>query len=796
MKTFFIRFSQKKIAILLLFILNCFFLIAQPKPVESLTRADILSMSFDELSVYPLEDIMRIADVVGVSIDDLFNMLLNKDVSIASKHDESYFETPLSTSVLTAEDIERSGALSIPEALRLVPGIIVREKTNGNYDVHIRSSNNIAGQLSLFSENTMTLVMLDGRVVYTYTTGGTFWEMLPIGMSDIERIEVIRGAASAMYGANAVTGVINIITKNSASEKVSVEANVTTGGLFGSSNSPAVGGVSSQYLSALFNVNEKLKFRVSGNYNYRERTQSEIFFYATEPLNLINSSFAYYPVDSMVIWGVDPKMIRDPKKGMQAYGINGLMSYTINDDIKFDLTAGAQNSDVISTNLDLYFFAHTSRHISTQYVNLRSTVYGVNLQADYTWGEANPAEGIPGLWADMEYFNLNVDYNFRWNTLNINPGFYFAFNTLNSSPYTSVNQSYFSEKKLLRSFAPSVRLDYKPFKKLRFIGGLRLEKNKFPDKPYLTWQIIGNYLPHETGLIRAVYSRANRSPFMIDTHTDASVRIDLSDKSETRYTEIRMMGDKNLKLAVADMYELGYRQKIGKHILLNLELFHSRIKDLNTADLDELKVKIDRIDKIAPDYLSYQFRNIKEVQAQTGGTAEIGVVVNNNLNFRVWGTLQHTQIIDHNNSAPTLFTLGKALFSDYFFHNNQYLDADGYFHITGSDIAPEYADMKARSTPSVYGGYELNWQIAKKFSFFSNGYGFTKQTYTNQFTPTETLAAHISSKMLFNGKISYHFIEKATISISVNNILNDTSQEFGFMDSVGTQWYLGFNCKF
>jgi iron complex outermembrane receptor protein len=395
-----------------------------------------MTMSFDELSAYSLEDQMKMAGIAGISFDELFNLMLNKDVSIASKQTESFFDTPLSTSVLTAEEIERAGVLSVPEAMRLIPGVMVFERTNGNYDVQLRNSNNIAGQQSLFAENTMTLVMLDGRIVFNYITGGMFWETLPVGISEVERIEVIRGAASVMYGSNAVNGVINIITKKESSEKVSVEANVKAGNYFNSSNTLTMRSVNNHSLAALFNVNEKLKFKVSGNYSYRERRQTDIYFYLTQNLQFNEAlSNAYYPVDSVIIHGADPKeMYTNPNIGLQAYGVNGMASYTVNDKIDFLLTTGIQQSQVISSNLDLYFFAHTERDMQTQYVNLHSKIYDFNIQTNYTWGNGNLARGIPFFQGDWGIFNTNIDYSYQWNNLNINPGFAMSFNTLDGSP--------------------------------------------------------------------------------------------------------------------------------------------------------------------------------------------------------------------------------------------------------------------------------------------------------------------------------------------------------------------------
>ncbi|MDR0814932.1 MAG: TonB-dependent receptor plug domain-containing protein, partial [Bacteroidales bacterium] len=555
-----------------------------------MTQENILAMSFDELSAYPLEDIVKISELVGIPIDDLFNMLLNKDVAIASKRDESYFDTPLSTSVLTAEDIQRSGALSIPEVLRLLPGVIVREKTNGNYDVHIRGSNNIAGQQSLFSENTMTLVMIDGRTVYSFLTGGTFWEALSIGVSDIERIEVIRGAASAMYGANAVTGVINIITKKSAGDRVCIEANTSLGGIFNGASPVNGRGAGHQSLSLLNNVNEKFKYRISGNYNYRDRAQSDIFYYLTHPVAADGISARYYPVDSAVIQGMDPeKMFKDSNRGLQSFGVNGLVSYTINENVQFDLTAGIQNSTAISSNLDLYFFAHSERQSALQYVNLQSKIYDFNIHTDYTWGWGNIAGGSPGLRTDQSNFNFDIEYSHQWSRVTISPGLNFSYITNNGESHPE-NQSYFKGTQVLYSIAPSIRADYKPVEKLRLSGALRLESNKVPEKPYLTWQLLGNYKFNEGSLVRAVYSRANQSPFMLNANSNSSVFME-NPMVGNLPVEIRMTGEKDLKLVVADMYELGYRQRIGKRILLNVELFHSQMKNFGMPEPEEMRLQ-------------------------------------------------------------------------------------------------------------------------------------------------------------------------------------------------------------
>jgi len=134
---------------------------------------------------------------------DLEN-LLDQVVVTASRRAQKSNEAPVATYVVTAEDIRRFGAATIPDALRLVPGLEVMSPSLTNASVSARGLNEIAA-------NTM-MVLIDGRSVYAEFNGLVLWEMLPIDLNDVESIEVTRSPASALYGANALAGVINIIT--------------------------------------------------------------------------------------------------------------------------------------------------------------------------------------------------------------------------------------------------------------------------------------------------------------------------------------------------------------------------------------------------------------------------------------------------------------------------------------------------------------------------------------------------------------------------------------------------------
>ncbi len=132
----------------------------------------------------------------------------NFDIFSLSKKKESAFDAPSATYILAAEDIRRAGITSIPEALRLVPGVQVSKIDGNKWAISMRGFDN------QFSNK--LLVLIDGRTVYTPLFSGVFWDIHDYVIEDIEKIEVVRGPGGTIWGANAVNGVINIITKNAA----------------------------------------------------------------------------------------------------------------------------------------------------------------------------------------------------------------------------------------------------------------------------------------------------------------------------------------------------------------------------------------------------------------------------------------------------------------------------------------------------------------------------------------------------------------------------------------------------
>ncbi len=146
-------------------------------------------------------------DLTSLQIEDLMKI----QVTSATKSAQNLSSVPGAIYVITHEDIRRSGALNIPDLLRAVPGVQVAQITSHKWAITIRGFNGLyANKL---------LVLIDGRSLYNPSFAGVYWDDQDVNLDDVERVEVIRGPGGAIWGANAVNGVINIITKHSKDTK-------------------------------------------------------------------------------------------------------------------------------------------------------------------------------------------------------------------------------------------------------------------------------------------------------------------------------------------------------------------------------------------------------------------------------------------------------------------------------------------------------------------------------------------------------------------------------------------------
>ena len=736
------HFKPLTVAFLVIFgLFNVPNLIAQEVEPQ---KATIETYTQDELLEMPLEDLMALVKKFKLSsLEELYARVLNPEIETASKFSEKYFNAPLSTSVVTSEEIMASGALNIPEALRLVPGLIVRQKTNGNYDVHIRGNDNIpSGQTSFYSENSLTLVMIDYRPVYNHFQGGTFWESLPINLENIDRIEIIYGPSSALYGPNAVSGVIHIFTKKQTKEGLQSHVQLQYG-----TNSSQDAQANIAYKKDQFTV------RITANYQKLNRFSDEYYLFDNY-LDTIKKG-RYIPSDSLSYFIQDAQdKFPTPSLASNKMASNLYLNYE-DDDGGIFFSTGIQQSDIQSVFLDTREFALTGRRNQSMYSNLRYLYKGLTFNASYNTGVQNLALGYPSYEFRFGNFQTNIDYLFRWKGLKILPGFNYQDVFYDDQKYLEKDEiGIFNGKQKLSNTAISLRLDYSLFQKWRLTGAIRWEWFSLPNKKYLSYQLTSSYKIDNKSNLRFVYSKANRGPFMWDHHVNFT--------KESQFDDINLIFNYNknpeLKLLEMHMLELGFRSKLLKNISTDFNFFYNKTKNYNLPEVN--------ISQTNPNnyHIDVQQENLPLISEQMGISIALEAIISRSLQVKMFGTLQQT-------------TLDKL---------------DSYYLIDDHTAIVVEDDSKIhKSTPKFTGGINLNYIFKKKLMANADLYYLSQQEFY-----TYDGYKEINAKAILNMKISYMFWRKYQLFISGRNILNNTDYEFIFSDKVGSEFLLGLSFNF
>ena len=795
---------------------------AQEIDFENVTKEEIVNMSYAQLLEMEFEDVMKLATKMGVSMDELYEMLLNKDVSSASKKVESSFEAPLSTTVLSNDEIVASGARNIEEALRLVPGMIVREKTTGNFDIHIRGFDNVpSDNLFLYSENSLSLVMIDGRQVYNYVNGGTFWETLPVDIADVDRIEVVRGPASALYGANAASGVINIITKQPDSEKLGVNGSYQMGSL----------ATKIANLSLGQSVNEKFGYRVSGNYQYMERTTDKLYaldldsmFAVPDLFSLADPSFPWLKVTAPRD-GDGSVKYANPHKARDRWAVNGFIFYEPSKNLSTRLSFGKQYSDVLTSTFGDQVSPLSTRISNTSYVDLQAKTYGFNIQANYNFGWQNIIVGDEGFKVDMNTFNSSLEYDAQWKNLSIRPGIYYQETTQNDLPYLSEpGKGFLNDKRSLNVFSGSLRADYK-IADFRLIGALRAEKYNVNDNMYLPFQLTASYNLKDKHFFRINYGRANRSPFLADTY--ANYNWDREARSFP--SNIHFKGKENLNLAKVDMIEVGYRVKPAKNIQVDIEAFYAKAQDFGYLSPDSVVGNFSLVDSALynynhpiygpikilqpvpapgiPETVQMAYQNTEIISIQKGITVNLGWVVNEDLMFKFYGTYQETKLENYYPYSTDEIIGEMTMQAGASLQQGQNIigpTQTTFFQPAGFDPYPSMlaysstrpgstvAEKDHKATPSFYGGFSVDYKaLKKKLRFFVSSYFYSEQELQNQYGTYD-----IPAKFLLNTKVSYKVYKNNALFFNARNMLNNSSAEFATMDQTQGIYMAGIDIQF
>ncbi len=776
---------------------------------NNFTRDDIMDMDYNDMMDIDFEILLMLSQKMEMSLAEFQKMLLNPSQYISSKKKEESFTSPLSISVISSKEITESGATCIPEILRLSPGIIVREKTNGNYDVHIRGLDNIPMEQTLASSiNTKTLVMIDGRLVYNYFQGGTLWNALPIGVFDIERIEIIRGASSALYGSNAVTGVINIITKKSNSKKLKLNVNFQNG----NTNANILN------ISMGKKFGKKFGARLSGNFQNADRFQTDYFCFAEEH---------EVPLDSLIIHGVPnyvigtdsfPKhyqrvkntlysIFPDVNYSKQQTGSNAFLYYNFNKNIKLDLSFGIQHAKWQSIYIENNVTPYSFNESRTDYFDFKMKLWDFNFKINRIKGYYDVYKGYDGYKYDIDAFTYDIDYNFNKGNFFLYSGLNFQSSFYDDKKYTKNikrRSGFLNGKHEIKIAALTLRADYKFLDdKLRFVLGMRAETyNKFNvdyfsfglkkmiddykeiiEDALPSWQFASSYEIDKNNFIHFSISTANQSPFMFDTYSNfftSEIESFLIDESENILIipfEIYINGNNDLELLKTTNYEIGFRNKLRSNIYTDIEFFYSKTDNFSIPIIDTafIDIRSEEITKDTVFVIKKKFKNVQLESHQFGVSGSVNIVFSKKFTLKLFSSFQNTFLTGVN--PITLFEYSQEIYED--------LEEE------------ELLTKENNSTPSYYGGFNLSFYPTKKIYINLNTYFYGNQNFSYKSSDEMNLFDYdINEKIIFNLKIDYKFYKNHSIFFNARNLFGDSRREFPFADRNKGTYLLGLNLNF
>lgn len=712
-------------------------------------------------SAFTLVSMLLFASLSHAQTDSLAKLLeipieqlLDVPIYSVSKSAEKTFDVTRTSAVVTRGQIRKAGCRSIAEALRLVPGVIVREQTNGNYDVHLRGLDNIPPNSNLhFFSNSTTLVMIDNRPVYNYLHGGTFWDALPIGLNDIEQIEVVFGPADATYGPNAVSGVINIITRKPKKKGWYGVGNAQYGNYKSLVSGASIG----------YKPGNKFSFVLSGNYTQLGRTQADYYDIAQN---------RYVVLDSVVAVKNNPLKNTDqayPHRDIayQPAGYNAFINYAPGDKTQLSLSLGGQhsyNQDEFGTGLTFI----TPSNSSTKYAQIKGNVHNFSFMLSEMFGTQAPVIGLRTWQWNLRTTDANAEYIITGiKHLTIIPGFSYRTATYDDSKYinTSINEGLWNGSATNSNIAGSLRLDYRVFdNKLRLTAGTRTDFFTTPKRAYPSIQVAATYRIDDKNILRAMVGSANRTPLLFDLFANSDLEPPRGANAPTQPTLLQVRGNKNIELLSANCYEVGYRTRIHKGLTIDACAYYFMAKDFSDVVIDSGKVN-----SAGVLVESLDLNNL------TVHTRQLGATISVNWDIKKWDirpfvSVQRTWLIDYSPYRNTAAAVPQPI-NNFDPANNNIYSGMG-------------TTQRSLATPTVYGGAYVNWAINNKWNANVTAYFFSDQTQLESSNLIYMKAndprgqQDVNAKLLLNAVVGFKPTPTLYTFVNIRNMLNNRSVEF------------------
>lgn len=462
--------------------------------------------------------------------------LMDIRVTSVSKRPQKLSESAAAIFVLTQEDIRRSGMNSIPELLRMVPGLDVAQVDGNVWAISSRGFNN--------RYTNKLLVLIDGRSVYTTTSAGVNWDVQNLVLEDVERIEVIRGSGGTLWGANAVNGVINIITR---------DARDTQGGLV------TAGAGNIGQTDGAFRYGAKWGdsgyFRIYGQGFNRGNFPDATGASSHDAWNGKQGGFRLdstpSPDDTIMLQG---------------------NYYEVNSDSRLIHTTLTPPSNILEDNTD----RNRGGHLMMHWQRRLSDDSDMSLQAYYDradrWRTAAEDESVETYDLDFQHrFRLTSSQRLIWGL---------GYRRVESQFQNVFTVSFLPANRRTELFSAFVQDEVALRENLQLTVGSKFEHNSFTGFEYqpnlrLAWE------PWRNQTLWAAVSRAVRMPALVDN----DIRVILAAAPGAPPSLIALLGNPDFKSEELTAFEMGYRGEVSRQFTLDVAGFYNRYHNLGTSDL-------------------------------------------------------------------------------------------------------------------------------------------------------------------------------------------------------------------
>ena len=462
---------------------------------------------------------------------NIFSLIEEETVSTAARREQPISQAPSNVYVITAEDIRQSGAPDIPTVLRRVPGLEVMQITGAEFNVSARGNNqSLANKM---------LVLVDGRSLYIDMQGFVFWKGLPIALSEIKQIEVIKGPVAALYGFNAFDGVINIITKSPEDMK-------------GATLQVAGGELGTVLTSAVHaGVQGPLRYRVSGGYEQNAQWRDH---------------------DTLAF---------------RSYKFNGQADYVFSDRSKLSLSGGLVYMDPHDGPLVGNGSTLVTPSTKLPYLSLLYEQQGFSVRSYWNgffaesgafphpllkgFIQVTDPAGNPNLRFAGNTYNVEGQHSFKvWDAAQVTYGLNYRHNTFSCNCVSA-----FGHENRLGAF---VQGEWPLISSVNVVGGIRYDLHSQINPTYSPRLAI-LFTPLSGHTIRAQASIGYRPPTLFETHEDARL-VPLVPNPFLPATNV-VLGSTNLAPEKILSYELGYQGWFFRHRLrVRADLFFNRVSNL------------------------------------------------------------------------------------------------------------------------------------------------------------------------------------------------------------------------